>query len=160
MPVARRSLIPLFAALALVLFLSLALRGGRSARRGDDLALLARRGRELAEQARQLYRREMEKVRIADALSRGRMGLLDAAACWRALYRRPPIDWERFREAHAGGSDEERLCRAVIEVATGLLSEEDPCRAEAFRAGLERELDGHLARGPQSLSEPGGAAGR
>jgi hypothetical protein len=108
---------------------------------------------------RMAHRREMAKIRCALAVSQGRMGLLDAAACWLALHRQPPFAWDMFREAHLGGSDEERHCWAVIDMATDILDEEDPCLAQTFRAGLERELQGHLRRGPLSLPEQAVAPG-
>lgn len=142
-----------FAVSALALLVSLSSQKVRPLDGGDDLERETLRGRELEDLARAARRRGAAKAACALAVSQGRMGLLDAAACWLALSRQHPFGWGQFRAAFPGGSDEERHCWAVIDMSAAIVAEEDPCLAEAFRAGLERELQGHLRRGPLSLPE-------
>jgi hypothetical protein len=110
---------------------------------------------DLEVKSRQAYARAMAKVEFAVDVSRGRMGLLEAAAGCLALSRDwPTFDWEGFRSTYAGDSDEERHCRYVIDMAAALLRADDPRLGDALRARLERELEGHLRRGPLSLPRP------
>ncbi|MFO0844183.1 MAG: hypothetical protein U0797_17570 [Gemmataceae bacterium] len=126
-------------------------RGGKEANPDRE----ASRAHELDDSVRLAHRREQERHRLAVGVSRGRMPLPEAAARWMALHRQAPLDLGKFRDAHAGTSDEERYCRGMIELVTDLLSDEDPCSAQAVRGQLERELDGLLRRGPLSLPDPG-----
>lgn len=134
-----------FLALALLL-LTHSLRKTRALEREDHS-----RQDKLDQDIRLAHQRNLERHRLVVALSRGRLPLLEAAARWRDPNRRAPFFWEVFREAHAGASDEERHCRGMIEMASNLLAEEDPCRAQAVRAGLKQELDRLLRLGPLAL---------
>jgi hypothetical protein len=86
----------------------------------------------------------------------GRLTLLQAAACFRDLNQQPPeFHWELFRAQTPGMSDDERHCRAVID-----LIRLDRTVEAASVARLVQELEGHLRRG--TLDLPGsvrGAAG-
>ena len=157
MIVAPRALRPLLTALCALLavglpFLAHSLRKSRVFEE-DDLSQVTLRGHELDESTRLAHQREQERHRLVVEVSQGRMPLLEAAIRWMGLHRQAPIDMEKFREAHSGASDEERHCRGMITMVTDLLGDEDPCRAQAVGASLERELDGLLRRGPLRLGD-------
>src|SRR5262249_8804642 len=78
----------------------------------------------------------------------GRLTLLEAAARFRALDRAPPaFDWEVFRSAYPGDSDEERHCRKVIGWVEVELNQTDPCLALATCARLLGQLEKLRRRG-------------
>jgi hypothetical protein len=97
-------------------------------------------------------RRTAADEEIARELAAGRIGLREAAAWYRGLYRSMlESQWEMFRRIYAGGSDEERFCRVVIRLVDARLP--DGSAKDALIASLERELQGHLAGGTLRLPE-------
>lgn len=158
MAVARRVQVPPFTALLALLalglpFLAHSLRGSRVLE-CDDHSREAHWEDELEKAIRLANQCTQERARVVLLVSQGRMSLLEAAARWADLNRRPWYDMRLFQEAHPGASDEEKYCRGMIEMVANLLAEQDPCQAEAVRAQLEHELDDHLRRGPLTLPEP------
>lgn len=83
--------------------------------------------------------RSAAKRRVVGRLLRGEMTLPQAAACFRRLNAEPPACPDQHFRHLPGGSDEEKLCRQVIDWATV-----SGTGREAARLRLERELDEHL----------------
>jgi hypothetical protein len=153
---ARALALALALAAGLFLLLWVAAHARRSLTGGAAARREAAFGAELAENIRKVYRRWEARHRLARAVSRGELPLLEAAGGCLALNRGdPPFDWDGFRRSYEGASDEERVCRYVIDEAAFELGLEDPCAGAALRAGLERELEAHLRRGPLTLPDVG-----
>jgi hypothetical protein len=100
-----------------------------------------------------------EKRRLAVEVADGRLGLLEAAAHFRAIDRQTPqFSLTGFRTGLAGACDEERYCREVI----GYLrwSQPAPVTDGTDRVGLlEAELRELLDRGDLQLPPVQAAAG-
>jgi hypothetical protein len=93
--------------------------------------------------------RSASRTRVVNALADGRMTLLEAAAQFRALNEYPP-DWRTpHLQTDEYRSEEEQLCRQVIDHAARELEQTDPARARRLTAALEVELAEYLqqARG-------------
>jgi hypothetical protein len=147
------------AALAIVLGVYLALAHGVSlsprdlARWGAELADARRRDEELEVIIRRTAVRVVGKCAVADDVRAGRLGLLEAAACFRDLQAADPsFDWDRFREYTPGATDEERLARAVIGFVANS-PDADPGPAELV-GRLKAELAARLRDGTLRLREP------
>ncbi len=137
--------------------LALGIRGKGSplARPSDDLEQARMRGEQMEGACRAIALRLECKERVTDALLDGRLGLLEAAAFFQLLNRRPPaVPEEDLRMYLAGDSDEERLCHCVIAFAECKLRASRPGRPERacqVRQRLLDELYEHLRRGPIRL---------
>jgi hypothetical protein len=93
------------------------------------------------------------KRRIAQDVLAQRLTLLEAAEHFRDLNEgNPGVDWEVFRRAYPGCSDDERYCRQVIDVVEGEVHR-DRSRAVAIRKRLEAELREHLKSGTLQLRQ-------
>jgi hypothetical protein len=87
---------------------------------------------------------------VAREVAVGRLSLVEGAARFRALcLETPAFDPERFRRHHAGNSEEECYCRALIAWVRGILAD-DPAQAQAQEEAsrLEAELRDLLHQGP------------
>jgi hypothetical protein len=97
-----------------------------------------------------VYRRSLQLQEVADEVRAGRLTLLEAAARARDIQSASPFfPWERFRETHPAGSDDERFCQMVIDLVTlpsGPRGGSDPV-VDRLRA----ELDEHLSQGTLHL---------
>jgi hypothetical protein len=82
--------------------------------------------------------------RITQELIEGRLTLEEAARRLCELHEEVPLFWQVLR-LEEGTSDEERLCRHLIDRA-GIGLSEDPERARAVAWRLEGELEELLAR--------------
>jgi hypothetical protein len=103
-----------------------------------DLALTAR--------AHVLNDYLLRKYEVTIALADGRLSLAEAAGRFRLLDQDlPGFSWERFRTIYPGASDAERHGREAISAVKCELHA-NPARAAAVVAGLEAELQNHLAR--------------
>jgi hypothetical protein len=86
-------------------------------------------------------RRRIEKrTAVLTALADGQLTLLEAAAWFRALDAAIPVELQPYLRVFPGNSDEERLCRKVINYTNWLFDEYDHTRLQALRARLEAEL--------------------
>jgi hypothetical protein len=102
-----------------------------------------------------VLQRGLAKGRLAADVAAGRLTLLEAAAAFRDLNRQwPPFDWDRWRRIlhyrYPGVSDEEALCRQVIDCTRTKLWEKQEEAEKAVRR-LEAELDEHLRHGTLRL---------
>jgi hypothetical protein len=97
------------------------------------------------------------KEKIAAAVLAGEMTLREAAA---AFAQAEEIGAQGDRPSVAGASEQERLCRAVIEwVVVKVRFERSPAEADAVRQRLEAQLHEYLA-GPGGMGLPGAATTR
>ena len=113
------------------------------------------RGDPRQEQALQVdvLHRSRQLQEVTEEVVAGRLSLLDAAGRMRDFQSASPyFNWERFRESHPAGSDDERFCRMVIDLAYPLGLKDEPQR-EAVARRLEAELEEHLRRGTLRLPE-------
>lgn len=84
------------------------------------------------------------KDTVAEALHRGKITLIDAAAMFRSLYEDPKA-WHHPRRPRPGREDGEIWCREVIDwTETKVRLEQSPCHADALRRSLEAELQQQL----------------
>jgi hypothetical protein len=103
-----------------------------------------------------VQRRIREKERVARELIDGRLILFEAAALFRRLNELPPRSTVSLALYHRGDSEEERLCRHVIEWVRTLMLRRSPYLAEVRAARLEEELARHKAlHGTVILPEAG-----
>jgi hypothetical protein len=101
-----------------------------------------------------LLARVRQKGFLTREVFEGRLGLLEAAAQFRALDHAPPaFHWDVFRESTPANSEEERHCREVI-AHVDSMKHVNP-QASAVVARLEQELREHLRRGKPCLPEIG-----
>lgn len=108
-----------------------------------------RRARALEQQRAAVVRRTNRKAQVTRAVVAGRLSLLEAAACFRALELEPPaFDWALFRAAWPGDSDPERHCHEVLKYVRSA-GGENACDL------LRAELAEHLRRGTLHLPPPG-----
>jgi hypothetical protein len=113
-----------------------------------------RRGEELDDLLRRSLPCIHEKHRLAVALVEGRLTLLGAAARFRDLNRENPgLNWERFRRAYPGDSDDERCCRQVIAYIREEMHDH-PGADPALPGRLEAEFRDLLSRGDFHLPGP------
>jgi hypothetical protein len=106
----------------------------------------ARRTDRLADNRDQVFRRMQDRVRVVKALIARRLKLFEAAAHFRALDASLPnqsVYRHWLRSHHQGNSDEERLCRRVIECVRVEL-EDRPKLATEIVERLDAELRRHL----------------
>jgi hypothetical protein len=105
-----------------------------------DLESATRQGADAdAQRARALARTE-GKQRICRELVAGRLTLAAAARQAAALPPPTPEVAEALREADAGATAEERMCRHLVEWACAMLADH-PEQAAAVRQRLEAELN-------------------
>jgi len=102
-----------------------------------------------------VLQRGLAKSRLAEDVAVGRLTLLEAAARFRELNSQwPPFDWDTWRFFRhcdfPGASDEEGLCRQVINCTRSTLWQQ-PEVADEVRRRLEAELDQHLRHGTLRL---------
>jgi hypothetical protein len=144
-----RNLLCVSLGVALAVSVLLVLVAGSVGRPEPDLLEEARLNEELRTKSVALLARAFHKQAAADDVLAGRLTLLQAAARFRDLNRQPPeFHWELFRAQTPGMSDDERHCRAVID-----LIRRDRTVESAAIARLEQELEGHLRRGTLDLPE-------
>jgi hypothetical protein len=99
------------------------------------------------------------RVRVGRALIRGDLTLWEAAACFRQVEALRPPRLRASSELHRGGSEEERLCRHVIEYVRVALEEE--MEDDGLLRRLEAELEERVRRGDLRLpAPPSGLVGR
>jgi hypothetical protein len=109
-----------------------------------ELARLDREREDMERVALLLNRRSDELSAITTDVIAGRVGLLEAAAAFRAADAIVPSGARvQLAPYFAGGSDAERECRRVISFVDTALDGE-PSRRAAVVAGLEAELQEHL----------------
>jgi hypothetical protein len=114
----------------------------------------ARRQEEFEEESRAVQARLMTMHLLAVEVAEGRLGLLEAAAHFRALHGEArTFHWDLYRAYWKGGSDEERHCREVIAYVIWATRDPEKRRRDAER--LQRELQELLLRGPLRLPEVG-----
>jgi hypothetical protein len=89
-------------------------------------------------------RRQVKRALAAD-LAAGRLGLAEAVARFREMGRGVPYFVETLRTYEPGASDEERLCRHVIDWVRNELAWEQ-ARWAAVAARLEGEMRVYLRR--------------
>jgi len=92
-----------------------------------------------------LVARARAKAHVTDEVLTGRLTLLQAAARFRRLDAQEPASKVDLRQHFAGATEEERLCRQVIQWATAAAQDVSPTAAAPTRARLEAELAGLLA---------------
>jgi hypothetical protein len=90
-------------------------------------------------------RREWMKTRICRDVIDGRLTVREAARRFAEMPDPPERLWEDLRLNFPEGTDEERMCRHVIEWA-GDLPPKEPSRAEELRRRLREELRAGLGR--------------
>src|SRR5205814_6729952 len=113
---------------------------------------VVRKNDELERKREGLLARVHRKQFLSREVIEGRLGLLEAAAQFRALDHAPPdFHWDVFRDANPADSEEERHCREVIRHIDGL--SEKHSRVRAIVPRLEQELREHLRRGKLCLPE-------
>jgi len=103
----------------------------------------ATRTEELSRRQHHSNERILAKDRIARDLIAGRMSLAEAARRFGALPHAPAPLREQLRADYVGASEEECMCRHVIEWACQL-TRNQPGEAEALRRRLEEELRANL----------------
>jgi hypothetical protein len=82
----------------------------------------------------------------------GKLTFLETAAHFRALDQGAPgFNWEEFRDAYPGDSDEERHCREVIACVRALPSSQGSSAGQETVKRLEAELRRHLRDGTPKL---------
>jgi hypothetical protein len=117
----------------------------------NDLAEAQRRSESLDHALQDTARRLEAKEALARALAAGRVTLLEAAARLRDLDRgKPDFNWEEFRRAFRGASDDERHCREVIKWVR-MVNVVDTPQDEATARRLEAELQYHIDHGTLRL---------
>jgi len=105
-----------------------------------------------------LMQRWSAKQRVRADLLAHRITLLEAAARFRDLHLAgPPFDWDTWqfalRRCYPNASNDERICRYVIEGMQMMLSDGSE-EARPVMERLGRELDEHLQRGTLRLRPP------
>jgi hypothetical protein len=96
----------------------------------------------------EVFGRSQARARVVSAVIEERITLLEAAAHFRALDASQQSKWiytYALRTQFQGRSDEERLCRRVIDAARWALIDK-PDLAAAVVKRLQAELSEHLAR--------------
>jgi hypothetical protein len=93
------------------------------------------------------------KERILDEVMAGRVQLLAAAAQFRKLGANSSYYWPALRRHYEGSSDEERVCRNMIDYLRKSRGVADGDPADQMRAVLEAELRRHLEEGTLHLPE-------
>jgi hypothetical protein len=107
---------------------------------------------EVDEKTRGVILRLRRKQRLTWMCLAGRLTLLETAAHFSALNdASPEFNWTKFREGTVGDSDEERLCREVIERVRSALASQGPTADRKKVERLEAELREHLRHGPPRL---------
>jgi hypothetical protein len=86
------------------------------------------------------------KMELIAELAAGRLTLLQAAACLRALPDAPPYFWTLMHGYWPGKSEGERLCRYLIAFTQDMLTDQQRTEAASVIARLEKELQDHLRR--------------
>jgi hypothetical protein len=102
--------------------------------------------RDLDRRSQAVLRRLAARERIAGRVADGTLTLHAAACRFRALNRQAPEYQTAFRYAFAGPSDDERLCRQVIEWTHGVARCKLPSRATEIVRHLESELAEEVKR--------------
>jgi hypothetical protein len=106
---------------------------------------------------RERYERLLAKGQVSDDLIAGRLTLFEAAA----RFRRIEQGREHTRvEYYPGDSEEERLCRRVINGARAQMSQRYPEGADEFVERLEAELQLHKERHNGTVVLPDAGKGR
>ena len=82
------------------------------------------------------------KVRLANDMIAGRIGVREAARQYAAVPGMPANFWAELREAEQGATDHERLCRHLIDYACSSLKSESA--SQAARRRLTAELETSL----------------
>ncbi len=124
--------------------------GGLSSR--DDRTEEERRAVELERVRQEVLRRTTARQAVIDAVVAGRMDLLQAAARFRQLNESlPEVGRGLLRAFIPGASDEERLCRQVINCVRGPGVNRDGEPYEPAAARLEAQLNNLLRRGELQL---------
>jgi hypothetical protein len=91
------------------------------------------RHEELVARGRPLHDSLEAKVVVTQDLRAGRVTLREAASRFQALnHACPEYDWERFRQAFPGQTDEERHCRQVLVAADNTLRGAPDCEDEVL----------------------------
>jgi hypothetical protein len=113
-----------------------------------------RRGEQLSRQAQLTAERLRIKDEIVEALRKGQMTLIDAAAYFRSLHE-DPKSWRYPNDPWPGPKEGESWCRVVIEWTDRYLScQQSPGQTNALRQRLEAELQEQLkAHGAVTLPE-------
>jgi hypothetical protein len=93
-------------------------------------------------QIRYLHWSCLVRDRIARALIRGELTLSEAAACFQSVNARRPPGVSSGSDGHPGSSEEERLCRHVLEWVRVELADQVPNAGLLLR--LEAELEEQL----------------
>jgi hypothetical protein len=88
---------------------------------------------------------------ITHALRRGELTLWEAAVCFREVNTRRPPGVVSGSELHPGSSEEERLCRHVIQWTRIVLMDE--MQTDGLLLRLEAELEERLGQGELRLPE-------
>ncbi len=118
----------------------------------ESTIVASRKSDELDRKREGLLDRLHKKHFLSLQVLEGRLGLLEAAAHFRALDQAPPaFHWAEFRDSFPGASEEERHCREVICHVDGVKTIHP--NATAVVARLEQELRAHLRGGRPCLPE-------
>jgi hypothetical protein len=97
-----------------------------------------------------VYRRSVRLQEVADEVRADRLTLLEAAARARDIQSASPFfPWERFRESHPAGSDDERFCQMVIDLVR--LPSSPRGGSDPVIDRLQADLEEHLSRGTLHL---------
>lgn len=116
--------------------------GSLNDRLKDCMTLLEARSKneQLEGEADSTFKRIEVKSRIAEALRKGEMTLIDAAAYFRALHD-DPRSWRYPNRPRPEQTDGEGWCRLVIEwTVRNSSNEQAPSQTEALHERLETEL--------------------
>ncbi len=92
-----------------------------------------------------LVARAKAKAAVTEDLLAGRLTLLQTAAQFRKLNAEQPASKIDLRQHFAGATEEERLCRQVIQWAAFAARDISASASEQTRSRLEAELAGLLA---------------
>jgi hypothetical protein len=103
-------------------------------------------------QTRYLLWSAQVRRRIARGLMHGDLSLREAAACFRQVNALRPAGLPSGSSYHQGNSEEERLCRQVIQYVHVLLEEER--QEDGLLRHLEAELAERVRQGNLRLSAP------
>jgi hypothetical protein len=94
-------------------------------------------------ECRMITRRIAAKAELTELLCRGELSLFQTAACFRALHGEQGGYASPHWVGIPGQTEEEKLCRQVIQWASGRLPQD---RSGELQGRLERELAEHIAR--------------
>lgn len=103
-----------------------------------------RKGEQLSRKAQSSLAQVAIKDRIGEALTSGKMTLIEAAVCFRSLHEDPKT-WHHPSRPCPSHGDDESWCREVIEwVDNSVRINHSADQADALRQRLEVELQEHL----------------